>query len=296
MSFPNLSALAVRERAVTLFFLILAVFAGLYAFVSLGRAEDPAFTVRVMMVSVGWPGATPQELQRQVVDRLEKRIQEVENLYRIETTVRPGQASLQVEFHDYTPQSKVPDLFYEVRKRMLDEARSLPAGVIGPIVNDDFSDVYFKLIAVTAPGMPMRELTREAEQMRDRLRRIDGVHKALLLGERSERVFLEFDSARLMSLGIAPQAVFDAIDASNRLLPAVRATRDRVPVAATSAAAAMAVTAAARVRVASSAATVPTSSRAVRAWATAPSAPSARRSSMPRPRCASSPRKPMARC
>ena len=152
----NLSALAVRERAITLFFLILAVFAGMYAFVALGRAEDPAFTVRVMMVTAQWPGATPQQLQEQVVDRLEKRLQEVENLYRIDTTIRPGQATLQVEFEDYTPQRQIPELFYQVRKRMQDEAPQLPAGVIGPFVNDDFGDVYFKLIAVTAPGLPLR--------------------------------------------------------------------------------------------------------------------------------------------
>ncbi|MEO1766275.1 efflux RND transporter permease subunit [Thiobacter aerophilum] len=220
MSFPNLSALAVRERAVTLFFLLLSVFAGVYAFLSLGRAEDPAFTVRVMMVSVVWPGATPETLQTQVVDRLEKRIQEVEYLYRIETTVRPGRADLQVEFQDYAPQSRIQDLFYQVRKRMQDEAPNLPKGVIGPIVNDDFSDVYFNLMALTAPGMPMRELTREAEALRDRLQAIEGVQKAVLLGERSERVYVEFDSARLANLGISPQAVFDAIDANNRLVPA----------------------------------------------------------------------------
>ena len=156
MSFPNLSALAVRERAVTLFLLILAVLFGVHAFLSLGRAEDPAFRVRVMVVTAAWPGATPEELRTQVVDRLEKRIQEVEHLYRIETTIRPGQASLQVEFLDSTPQARIADLFYQVRKRLLDEARHLPAGVIGPIVNDDFSDVYFSLIALTAPGLPMR--------------------------------------------------------------------------------------------------------------------------------------------
>ncbi|MBV2135056.1 efflux RND transporter permease subunit [Pseudomonas sp. MAP12] len=226
MSFPNLSALAVRERSVTLFLLILAVLSGTYAFLALGRAEDPAFTVRAMVVTAVWPGATPEELQTQVVDRLEKRIQEVEYLYRIDTTIRPGQANLQIEFHDYSPQEKVPDLFYEVRKRMQDEAANLPAGVIGPIVNDDFSDVYFSLIAVTAPGLPMRELTRDAEALRDRLQRVAGVHKAMLLGERSERVYLEFDNARLINLGIAPQAVFDAIDASNRLLPAGRMETD----------------------------------------------------------------------
>ena len=220
MSFPNLSALAVRERAVTLFFILLSVAAGLYAFLSLGRAEDPAFTVRVMVVSAVWPGASAEQLQSQVVDRLEKRIQEVEYLNKIETTIRPGRADLQVEFHDHTPSQKVPDLFYQVRKRMQDEAGRLPRGVIGPVVNDDFGDVYFSLMALTAPGLPLNELTREAEAIRDRLQRLPGLHKALLIGERPERVFLDFDMARLNNLGLSPQAVFDAIDASNQLLPA----------------------------------------------------------------------------
>ena len=220
MSFPNLSALAVRERAVTLFFILLSVAAGLYAFLSLGRAEDPAFTVRVMVVSAVWPGASAEDIQSQLVDRLEKRIQEVDYLYRFETTIRPGRADLQVEFQDYTPSQKVPGLFYEVRKRMLDESSRLPRGVIGPVVNDDFGDVYFSLMAVTAPGLPLRELTREAEAIRDRLQRLPGLHKAVLMAERPERVFLDFDMARLNNLGLSPQAVFEAIDASNQLLPA----------------------------------------------------------------------------
>jgi multidrug efflux pump subunit AcrB len=212
----------VRERAVTLFFLILSVVAGIYAFASLGRAEDPPFTVRVLVVNALWPGATPEQMRDQVVNRLEKRLQEVEYLYRIESTIRPGQATLQVEFQDYTPQQKVPDLFYQVRKRMQDEAPRLPAGVIGPFVNDDFADVYFKLMSVTAPGLPLPDLLRETEFIRDRLQRIPGVHKALVLGERTERVFVDFDNARLVNLGLAPQAIFDAIDASNRLVPAGR--------------------------------------------------------------------------
>ena len=220
MSFPNLSALAVRERAITLFFILLSVIAGVYAFLSLGRAEDPAFTIRALVVSAVWPGATTEEMQDQVVNRLEKRIQEVEYLYRLETSVRPGRADIIVEFHDYSPSKKVPDLLYQVRKRMQDEAPRLPKGVIGPIVNDDFSDVYFTLLALTARGMPMRELTREAEAIRDRLQRLPGVQKAVLIGERPERVFIEFDTAKLLSLGIAPESILDAIEASNRLLPA----------------------------------------------------------------------------
>ncbi|MBS3822383.1 MAG: efflux RND transporter permease subunit [Wenzhouxiangellaceae bacterium] len=219
MSIPNLSRVAVNQRSVTLFFLLLAVLGGAYAFVSLGRAEDPSFTVRVLVVSAEWPGATVQEMEDQVVDRLEKKIQEVENLYRIETSIRPGRADLQVEFHDYTPSEKLPELFYEVRKRMWDEQPRMPQGVIGPNVNDDFSDVFFSLMALTAPGMPMRDLTRRAEDIRDRLKRVEGVQKAVLQGEREQRVFVEFDNAELVNLGIAPQQIFDAIEAHNALAP-----------------------------------------------------------------------------
>lgn len=220
MSLPNLSRLAVEQRSLTLFFLILAVLGGVYAFFALGRAEDPQFTVRVLVVSVQWPGATVEELEGQVVDRLEKRIQEVRNLRRIETSIRPGRADLQVEFEDYTPSEMLPELFYQVRKRMWDEQPRMPAGVVGPIVNDDFSDVFFSLIALTAPGLPMRELTRSAEDVRDQLKQVEGVHKALLLGERDQRVFVEFDNAELVNLGISPDAIFDAINAHNALAPA----------------------------------------------------------------------------
>jgi multidrug efflux pump subunit AcrB len=161
-------------------------------------------------------------MQDQVANRLEKRIQEVAYLLKIETTIRPGQANLQVEFQDNTPKEVVPDLFYEVRKRMQEEAGNLPEGVIGPIVNDDFADVYFNLIALTAPGLPMRLVTRDAETIRDRIRQVPGVRKALILGERSERVFVEFDPVRLNNLGLSPTAIFEAIDAHNRLMPAGR--------------------------------------------------------------------------
>ncbi|MFN2332204.1 MAG: efflux RND transporter permease subunit, partial [Halomonas sp.] len=226
MSFPNLSALAVRERAVTLFFLVIALLAGLYAFASLGRAEDPDFTVRVMMVSAVWPGASPEEIQESVVDPLEKRIQEVDDLYRIETTIRPGRADLKVEFEDYTPGDEMSEHFYQVRRRMQDAAPSLPDGVVGPLINEDFGDVYFSLVALSAPDMPMRELVRKAETIRDRLQRVEGVNKAQVLGERQERMHLDFDLARLQSLGVSPQAVFAGIEAHNRLLPAGRVDTD----------------------------------------------------------------------
>ena len=226
MSFPNLSALAVRERAVTLFFLIIALVSGLYAFASMGRAEDPDFTVRVMMVSALWPGASPVEMQESVADPLEKRIQEVDDLYRIETTIRPGRADMKVEFEDYTPGEEMTERFYQVRRRMQDAAGTLPDGVIGPVMNEDFGDVYFSLVALSAPDMPMREMVREAEVIRDRLQRVTGVNKAQVLGEREARMHVDFDLARLQSLGISPQAVFAAVEAHNRLLPAGRIDTD----------------------------------------------------------------------
>lgn len=222
MSFPNLSALAVRERSVTLFLLIISLIAGLYAFSTLGRAEDPDFTVRGMVVSVVWPGATPEEIQESVVNRLEKSIQKVEDLFLIETTIRPGRADIRIEFEEYMPGEEVPDRFYQVRRRMQDEAPSLPEGVVGPLINEDFGDVYFTLVALTAPELPMRDMVRKAEGIRDRLQRVEGVNKAQILGEREERMHVDFDLAALQSLGISPQQVFVALEAQNNLVPAGR--------------------------------------------------------------------------
>ncbi|GAB6050732.1 efflux RND transporter permease subunit [Hydrogenophilus islandicus] len=220
MAFPNLSSLAVRERAVTLFFLVLALLGGAFAFLQLGRAEDPAFTVRVLMVSAVWPGATAEEVEEQITKRLEKRLQEVPNLYRLDATVRPGRTDIKVEFHDYVPERELAQHFYEVRKRMWDEARSLPAGAIGPIVNDDFSDVYFALLALTGPSKTHRELVAIGEAIRDRLNRLPGVHKAQILGERPQTVYLEFDWPRLQRLGVTPLQVMQAVSAYNQVGPA----------------------------------------------------------------------------
>ena len=216
----NLSAWAVRERALTLYFIILVSLAGLYAFVSLGRAEDPSFTIKVMTVSAQWPGASALEMQQQVADRLEKRIQEVPFFDRVEATARPGLVVMQVQFLDETPASEVQNVFYEVRKRMLDEAPRLPHGVIGPVVNDDFADVYFSLYALTSANRPQYELVQPAEQLRDQLLRVPGVQKVNLIGERPQQVQVDLNLDRLAQLQLVPQTVFDAIAAQNQLLPA----------------------------------------------------------------------------
>jgi multidrug efflux pump subunit AcrB len=214
----NLSALAVRERSVTLFFLLLTACIGAFSLLTLGRAEDPAFTVRVAVVSALWPGASAREMQDQVADRLERSLQGVDYFYKLETISRPGRVDLVLELQDYSPREEVQQLWDQVRKRMHDEAPFLPEGVLGPFVNDEFSDVYFTLYALTAEGLPQRRLVREAERLRDELTRVAGVKKVRVIGERAQRVYVELDQDRLMNLGITPPDVLDALQAQS--LPA----------------------------------------------------------------------------
>ena len=161
MSGFNLSTLAVRERGVTLFLIIAISLAGLFAFVKLGRAEDPSFTIKVMTVVTAWPGATAQQMQDLVADPLEKRLQELKWYDRTETFTRPGLAFTTLSLKDTTPPGDVPEQFYQARKKLGDEAHNLPQGVIGPIVNDEYGDVTFALYALEARGVPQRLLVRE---------------------------------------------------------------------------------------------------------------------------------------
>ncbi|TLP64870.1 MULTISPECIES: efflux RND transporter permease subunit [Pseudomonas] len=216
----NLSALAVRERSITLFMVCLISLAGLVAFFKLGRAEDPAFTIKVMTIVTAWPGATAQEMQDQVAEKIEKRLQELRWYDRSETYTRPGLAFTTLSLLDTTPPAQVPEEFYQARKKISDEAKTLPAGVIGPLVNDEYSDVTFALFALKARGEPQRRLVRDAENLRQRLLHVPGVKKVNIIGEQAERIFVEFSHERLATLGIDPQAVFAALNEQNLLTPA----------------------------------------------------------------------------
>lgn len=216
----NLSALAVRERSITLFLILLISVGGVLSFFKLGRAEDPAFTVKVMTIVTAWPGATAQEMQDQVAEKLEKRLQELRWYERSETYTRPGLAFTTLTLLDSTPPAEVPEEFYQARKKISDEAKTLPAGVIGPMVNDEYADVTFALFALKARGEPQRLLAREAETLRQRLLHVPGVKKVNILGEQTERIYVEFSHDRLATLGVAPQDIFAALNAQNVLTPA----------------------------------------------------------------------------
>lgn len=216
----NLSAIAVRERAVTLFTIMLLIAAGAYAFVKLGRAEDPSFTIKTLTVTSIWPGATAREMQDLVAEPLEKRLQELAWYDRVETTTRPSFAYLTVNLKDSTPPGRVQEEFYQARKKLSDEAKNLPQGVLGPFVNDEYADVSFALYALKAKGLPMRELARQAEVIRQDLLHVPGVKKVNILGERPEQIFVEFSHERLATLGISVQDVVSALQRQNTVTPA----------------------------------------------------------------------------
>ncbi|WP_273862222.1 efflux RND transporter permease subunit [Pseudomonas sp. LA5] len=216
----NLSALAVRERSITLFLILLISVGGVLSFFKLGRAEDPAFTVKVMTIITAWPGATAHEMQDQVAEKLEKRLQELRWYERSETYTRPGLAFTTLTLLDSTPPAEVPEEFYQARKKISDEAKVLPAGVSGPMVNDEYADVTFALFALKARGESQRLLAREAETLRQRLLHVPGVKKVNILGEQTERIYVEFSHDRLATLGVAPQDIFAALNAQNVLTPA----------------------------------------------------------------------------
>lgn len=216
----NLSALAVRERSITLFLILLITVAGVLSFFQLGRAEDPPFTVKQMTIITAWPGATALEMQDQVAEPLEKRLQELKWYDRAETFTRPGMAFTTLSLQDSTPPSQVQEEFYQARKKLGDEAKNLPTGVIGPMVNDEFSDVTFALFALKAKGEPQRLLVRDAESLRQRLLHVPGVKKVNIIGEQAERIFVSFSHERLATLGISPQAIFAALNNQNVLTPA----------------------------------------------------------------------------
>ncbi|AOF81688.1 acrB/AcrD/AcrF family protein [Methyloversatilis sp. RAC08] len=220
MSRLNLSALAVRERAVTLFLIIAVALSGVFAFFKLGRAEDPVFSIKVMTFSAAWPGATAQQMQDLVAEPLEKRMQELAGYDRVETFTRPGLMFATLTLKDSTRPADVPEQFYQARKKLGDEARRLPPGVYGPFINDEYSDVNFALYALKARDLPQRDLVREAERLRERLLRVPGVNKVNIIGERPERVFVELSYERLTTLGIDARDIFDALARQNAVTPA----------------------------------------------------------------------------
>lgn len=233
----NLSEWAITHRALVLFMIVLLAGAGLYSYFNLGRAEDPSFTIKTMVVNVAWPGATATEMQKQVADKIEKKLQELPNLDRVESYSRPGVTFLQITLKDTTPPAQVKYLWYLVRKKVADIRGELPAGIVGPGFNDEYGDVYSVLYMLKADGLGMAELKATAEDIRQRLLRVPDVNKVDLIGERPEKIFIEFSHARLATLGVTPQQIFDSVTRQNAVAAAgaVDTSADRINIRVTGA-------------------------------------------------------------
>src|SRR5215470_950819 len=233
----NLSAWAVSHPALVMFLIIALGVAGFFSYQRLGRAEDPFFTVKVVNVSVLWPGATAKEIQTQVADPIEKKLQELPYFEKVQTYSKPGFTAMQVTFRDSTPPKEVPYLFYLLRKKLVDVQGQLPSGLLGPVVNDEFSDVDSILYMMTSDGADYKQLKKTAEGLRQRLLKVTGVTKVDLYGTQDERIYVEFSHAKLATLGITPQALFDSLAKQNNVTPAgtVETTSQRVPLRVTGA-------------------------------------------------------------
>jgi len=233
----NLSAWAVRHQPLILFFIVALAIGGALSYQRLGRGEDPSFTVKLVTLSAIWPGATAAEMQAQVADPIEKKLQELPYFDKVETYSKASFTAMQVIFKDNTPPKLVPELFYQLRKKLDDVRGSLPDGLIGPTVNDEFGDVDSILYMMTGEGADYAQMKKVAEALRQRLLKVPGVTKVNLYGTQDEKIYVEFSQAKLATLGVTPQALFDSLAKQNAVVPAgvIETSAQRVPLRVTGA-------------------------------------------------------------
>ncbi|MGH8139633.1 MAG: efflux RND transporter permease subunit [Steroidobacteraceae bacterium] len=216
----NLSEWALAHRALVWFSMIVIVAAGLYSYQHLGRNEDPAFTIKTMVVQAAWPGATDEQMINQVTDRIERKLQETPGLDFVRSFTTPGQTAVFVNLLGSVRSRDVPDTWYQVRKKISDIRTALPQGVVGPIFNDEFGDTYGILYAFTADGFTHRQLRDYVESVRTKLLRTRDVSKIDTFGVQDEKIYVEFSARQLAGLRLDRQALIAALQAQNAVTPA----------------------------------------------------------------------------
>jgi multidrug efflux pump len=216
----NLSELALKNSTLTLFFMLVLIAGGVFAYFNLGRAEDPPFTIKQMVVSAAWPGATAREMELQVTDKLETKLQELPYFYNVQSYTKPGETVIYVSLRDDIPPAKVADLWYQVRKKIGDIRGSLPQGVLGPNFNDEYGDTYSLIWAFEADGFSDAELKEVVKATRLRLLRVPDVTKADLFGVQDEKIFIEFSHARLAMLGVPVDQILEVVRKQNAIVSA----------------------------------------------------------------------------
>ncbi len=230
MSRFNLSEWALGHRSFVWFLMLAAVLTGILSYQKLGREEDPAFTIKTMIVQANWPGATVEEMTNQVTDRIERKLQELGTLDFTKSYSTPGQTTIFVNLKDTTNGRDIPAIWVQVRNKIGDIRSELPQGVQGPYFNDQFGDVFGNIYALTADGLSFRQLRDYAEQARTEILKIHGAGKVELLGVQDEVIYLDFSTRHVAGLGIDQQAVLQSLQAQNAVAPSgvVQAGPERV--------------------------------------------------------------------
>jgi multidrug efflux pump len=211
----NISRWALEHPALTRYLMIVLLGLGVAAYFQLGQDEDPPFTFRAMVVQAFWPGASAQQMAEQVTDKIEKSLQEVPYADKIRSYTKPGESLTILQLADSSPASAVSGSWYQVRKRVGDMRGTLPQGVIGPVFNDDFGDVYGSIFALSSDGFSQEELRQAAERVRQRLLRVADVGKVEVFGAQPEKIFVEISQKRLAQLGLDMNQVIAQIGAQN---------------------------------------------------------------------------------
>ena len=220
MKGPNLSEWALEHQSFILFLIIALALAGAYSYVRLGQAEDPDFTFKVMVVRTLWPGGTAREVEQQVTERLEKKLQETPWFDYTRSYSKAGESLIFVLLKDYTPPKEVPNAWYQARKKIGDIERTLPAGVRGPFFNDEFGDTFGTIYAFTSDGYSFAELRDYVDRVRNELLRVPDVAKIDMIGDQDEKIYIETSHRKLATLGIDPLAIFNVLQQQNNLVPA----------------------------------------------------------------------------
>jgi len=220
MSRFNLSAWALRNQALVRYFIVVLGVLGVWSYVGLGQSEDPPFTFKVMVVQTQWPGATAGEITEQVTEKIEKKLQEIPELDYLRSYSRPGESQVFVVVKDSIPATSVPDVFYQVRKKIADIRYTLPAGVLGPFFNDEFGDTFGNIYALTGDGYSDAQLRDYAERLKLELLRVPNVAKVSLIGLQDEKIYIEVSNAKLATLGVSFDQVQQTLQAQNAITPA----------------------------------------------------------------------------
>ncbi|SAI66189.1 AcrB/AcrD/AcrF family protein [Bordetella ansorpii] len=211
----NLSAWALRHQSLVVFLIALATLFGVMSYSRLAQSEDPPFTFRVMVIRTFWPGATAQQVQLQVTDRIARKLQETPNTDFMRSYSRPGESLVFYTMKDSAPAAEVAEQWYQIRKKVGDIQGMLPRGVQGPFFNDEFGDVYTNIYTLEGDGFSPAQLRDYADSLRTVLLRVPGVAKVDYFGEQQERIYIEIPNAQLARLGVSPEVIGRAIDAQN---------------------------------------------------------------------------------